>query len=86
MISLNLQLKMIVFSFCYGALYYFVIKFIRPLIYDKMRFWIIYLFGLLNGLLYFVCLKHINNGVLNINLLFLFIFGIFICKCILEKK
>lgn len=85
MISLNLQLKMIVFSFLYGFIFCFLLKLIKLLIYDKKYFIHVILFGILNGLLYFVLLKRINDGILNINLLFLFIFGVLMCKGILEK-
>lgn len=86
MISLDIQIKMIIFSFCYGFFFYFLLNKIKSLIYDKKLFFLIVLFGILNGLLYFVLLKNINDGILNINLLFLFIFGTLICKAILEKK
>lgn len=86
MISLDIQIKMIIFSFCYGFFFYFLLNIIKSLIYDKKLFFLIVLFGILNGLLYFVLLKNINDGILNINLLFLFIFGALICKSVLEKK
>lgn len=86
MIELSIQLKMISFSFCYGIFFYFVFCFIKPLIYNKKFFFVIFLFGILNGVLYFFLLKIINDGILNINLLFLFLFGFLICKALLEKK
>lgn len=86
MIELSIQLKMIVFSFCYGIFFYIVLRFIKPLIYNKKLFFVIFLFGILNGVLYFFLLKNINEGILNINLLFLFLFGFLMCKALLEKK
>ena len=44
------------------------------------------LFGLTNGVLYFFLLKQINDGILNINLVFTFLFGLYICKALLKNK
>lgn len=86
MISLNIQLKMILFSLSYGLFFYYLLYLIKPLIYNKKMFLIIILFGILNGLLFFVVLKKINYGILNENMLVLFVFGCLICKWLLEKK
>lgn len=89
MIPLNVQLKMITFSFSYGFIFFIVLKLLKSLIYNKNIFRkiiISLLFGITNGVLYFFFLKQINDGILNINLLFTFVFGMYICKVLLEKK
>ena len=84
MISLDIQFKMIIFSFCYGATYFLELKCLKKLLYKK--YIISILFGLMNGVLYFFLIKIINDGILNINLLIYFVIGFYVCKVCLEKK
>lgn len=84
MISLDIQFKMIIFSFCYGVIYFLELKCLKKLLYKK--YIISILFGLMNGVLYFFLLKIINYGILNINLLIYFVIGFYVCKVCLEKK
>ncbi len=93
MIPLNIQLKMITFSFCYGFIFFVILNFIKPLIYNKkliIKFISSILFGIFNGILYFFFLKIINDGILNINLVIMFLVGNYIsytvCKVLLKKK
>ena len=79
MIPLNIQIKMSIFSFIYGFIYFIILYFLKKIIFSI-------LFGLTNGVLYFFFLKQINDGILNINLVFTFLFGIYLCKVLLEKK
>lgn len=83
MITLDIQIKMILFSFIYGILMYFVYIFINKLLLKSMFVSII--FGIMNGIGYFIILKKINNGILNINLLFYFLFGFLCVKYFLKK-
>ena len=84
MIPLNIQIKMIIFSFAYGIIFFVVLKYLKKLFYKKYIFSII--FGIMNGVLYFFLLKIINDGILNINLLIYFVIGFYVCKVCLEKK
>lgn len=93
MIPLNIQIKMITFSFCYGFIFFIILNFMKPLIYNKkimIKFISSILFGILNGIIYFFFLKIINDGILNINLVIMFLFGNYIsyiiCKVLLKKK
>lgn len=83
MITLDIQIKMILFSFIYGILMYFVYIFIKKLLLKSIFVSII--FGIMNGIGYFIILKKINNGILNINLLFYFLFGFLCVKYFLKK-
>lgn len=83
MITLDIQIKMILFSFIYGILMYFVYILINKLLLKSMFISII--FGIINGISYFIILKKINNGILNINLLFYFLFGFLCVKYFLKK-
>ena len=83
MISLNIQIIMIIFSFCYGFIYFLILKYLKKF-YRKYIFFI--LFGMMNGVLYFFLLKIINDGILNINLLIYLGIGFYVCKACLEKK
>ena len=89
MIPLNIQIKMSIFSSIYGFIFYIILKLIKILIYNKniyRKVIISILFGLTNGVLYFFLLKQINDGILNINLVFTFLFGLYICKALLKNK
>lgn len=93
MIPLNIQLKMITFSFCYGFIFFLILNFIKPLIYNKkfiIKFISSIFFSVLNGILYFFFLKIINDGILNINLVIMFLFGNYfsyiVCKVLLKKN
>ena len=93
MIPLNIQLKMITFSFCYGFIFFLILNFIKPLIYNKkfiIKFISSIFFSILNVILYFFFLKIINDGILNINLVIMFLFGNYIsyivCKVLLKKN
>lgn len=81
MIELTIQLKMIIFSFIYGIILSFLLKIIENIIYhnnNKIKIICTFTFFLLNTFIYFLCLKNINNALIDHNLLLMLILGIYL--------
>ena len=77
MISLNLQLKSIVFSFIYGCFFSLMVNLnYKYIYYSKGIFKILInlFFVVDNVLLYFIILKYINDGIIH----FYFILSLFL--------
>jgi len=80
MIELNIQIKMIVFSFIYGIFIFFLLNTLKKLIYNKnknLKIISTFTLFLLNSIIYFFLLKKINNAIINSNLLITFFIGIY---------
>lgn len=85
---LTIQVYSLLFSFFYGMFFYFLLEINYKFLYnDKFIFKFIYtlVFILFNTLLYFVCLKRINNGVVHIYFLLVILLGYIIAKFLLKK-
>ena len=90
--DLKIQLLSLGFSFVFGLLFSIFVKMNYKLLFlSKKHIQIIsnFLFLLDMSLLYFFIIKFINNGVLHIYFLFLFLFGwylgTFLLKIIIKK-
>ena len=80
MIELNIQIKMIFFSFIYGIFIFFLLNALKKLIYNKnknLKIISTFTLFLLNSIIYFFLLKKINNAIINSNLLITFFIGIY---------
>ena len=67
--SLKIQIYSLLFSFCYGILFFILLEFNYKLLYEgKLLYRIIisFLFVIFISLLYFVILLKINSGILHI--------------------
>ena len=85
---LTIQIYSLLFSFFYGMFFYILLEINYKFLYkDKFIFKFIYtlVFILFNTLLYFVCLKKINNGVVHIYFLLVILLGYIIAKFLLKK-
>lgn len=85
---LAIQIYSLLFSFFYGMFFYFLLEINYKFLYnDKFILKLIYtlVFILFNTLLYFVCLKKINNGVIHIYFLLIILLGYIIAKFLLKK-
>lgn len=86
--SLEIQLKLILFSFVFGAFLSLIIDVNHKYLYSKnLCFQIIFtlFFIIVNTFMYFICLKRINEGIIHIYSVFCIIFGFFI-EHIIRKK
>ena len=78
MISLEIQIKSLIFSFLYGCIFYLFLSLNNKNIYNskgiiKILTNIFFIFD--NVLLYFIILKKINNGILHYYFIFSIILG-----------
>ena len=78
MISLEIQIKSLIFSFLYGGIFYLFMSLNNKNIYNskgiiKILTNIFFIFD--NVLLYFIILKKINNGILHYYFIFSIILG-----------
>lgn len=83
MINLNIQLKLITFSFVFGMLFkYFVIKLDKYIHHKNQLYGIINSFSLIMffALLYFYNIEHIANGILHPYSLLLIVLGYYTYK------
>ena len=84
--SLKIQIISLIYSFFYGAIFYILVRLNKKFLYNnKYAFIIDALFILDNVLLYFILLRHINNGVFHIYFLCMLILG-YILVYYVDKK
>ena len=86
--SLKVQILSFIFSFVYGLLFSGLVKInYNVLFLAKKKIQIIgnFLFLLDMALCYFLIIRYINDGILHIYFLILFLFGWYVGKFLLDK-
>lgn len=86
--NLEIQLKLILFSFVFGAFLALMIDLNRKFLYSSQIIYKIiftFFFVIVNAFLYFIILQKINNGIIHIYSIFCIIFGFF-TEHIIRKK
>ncbi len=86
--SLLLQIRSILFSFIYGIFFVFTFNLNKKCFLDKNKifsFIISFLFIINHVLIYFLCIRLINNAILNIYFLFSFLLGILFYTLLFKK-
>ena len=87
MIPLSVQIPSLLISFIYGIVIYYVISFFYCFICCKkviLRFTLSFLLILLLGLIYFLILLRVNNGIIHIYF-YLFLLGGYIMVFVLRN-
>ncbi len=82
--ELIIQIKSLLFSFAFGILFSCVVNIFNNKLYNsRLRYQIINacLMSIISCLIYFICIKKINNGIIHIYFIMMIIFGF-----ITEKK
>lgn len=85
---LSIQIYSLLFSFLFGMLFYILLEINYKFLYsDKLLLKVLYtfIFVIFNTLLYFICLKKINNGIIHIYFLLLILLGYLLSKVLLKK-
>ncbi len=86
MIPLSVQIPSLLISFIYGIIIYYIINFLYSFICSKkvvLRFTLSFLLILFLGLIYFLILLRVNNGIIHIYFYLLLLGGyitVFILK------
>lgn len=81
MIELDIQIKMIIFTFVYGIFIFFLLNLLKKIVYNKnkkLKIILTFAIFLLNSIIYFFILKIINNAIIDRNLLIIFFLGVYI--------
>jgi len=81
MIELDIQIKMIIFTFVYGIFIFFLLNLLKKIVYNKnkkLKIILTFAIFLLNSIIYFFILKIINNAIIDCNLLIIFFLGVYI--------
>lgn len=89
MISLRLQIISILFSFVYGIVVAFLINLFYKYLFLKrkiIRILFSFLFIIFLGLLYFICLRNINNFYIHIYFLLAFLLGFAVTFSLFKRK
>ena len=85
---LTIQIYSLLFSFFYGMFFYILLEINYKFLYsDKLLFKIFYtlIFILFNTLLYFICLKKINNGIIHFYFILSILLGYLVLKLIIKR-
>ncbi len=88
MISLDIQLKSILYSFFYGILFNFLLKLNYKFIYYSkgiIKILINIFFVIDNVFLYFIILRYINNGIFHFYFLLSIVLGFIIVNKVTSK-
>lgn len=86
--SLKVQLISLGFSFVFGIIFMLLVKFNHKILFTGKKIMKVicsFLFILDMSFIYFLILRKINQGILHIYFLFLFLFGCYIGYLILQK-
>ena len=81
--DLLVQVKSLVFSFCFGIIFSIIVSFFNSKLYNtRVRYQIInaFLISIITCLIYFICIKKINNGIVHIYFILMIIIGFYIEK------
>jgi len=85
---LSIQIYSLLFSFLYGIIFHILLEINYKFLYnDNLILKIIYttIFIIFNTLLYFICIKKINNGIIHIYFLLSILAGYLVSKLLLKK-
>lgn len=88
MIDLKIQIISIIFSFVFGFVFNILVCLNNNVLFNVKKYVQIigtFLFMFNISLLYFFCIKFINNGILHFYFLFSFLFGWWMCFYLLDK-
>lgn len=88
MIDLKIQIISILFSFVFGVVFYILVFLNRYVLFNVKKYIQIvstFLFMFDMSLLYFICIKFINNGIMHPYFLLSFLFGFWLCFLLLDK-
>ena len=88
MIDLKIQIISILFSFVFGFVFYILVFLNRYVLFNVKKYIQIvstFLFMFDMSLLYFICIKFINNGIMHPYFLLSFLFGFWLCFLLLDK-
>ena len=88
MIDLKIQIISILFSFVFGVVFYILVFLNRYVLFNVKKYIQIvstFLFMFDMSLLYFICIKFINNGFMHPYFLLSFLFGFWLCFLLLDK-
>jgi hypothetical protein len=75
---LEIQIKMLLFSFLYGILFSFLVSLCAKLLYNKkiiIRLLFTFFFVIINTLIYFVGMKKINDAIIHPYAILMLIIG-----------
>lgn len=75
------QIKSLLFSFCFGIIFSIIITLFEKIIYHKkLLFQILntFLISILSCLIYFICIKKINYGIIHIYFVTMVLIGMFL--------
>jgi len=85
--ELIIQIKSLLFSFVFGIIFSITTSILEKIIYHKkIIFEIIntFLISIFFCLLYFICIKNINNGIIHIYFIMMVLFGVVLDKYIFK--
>ncbi len=88
MINLNIQLKLIIFSFIFGFFFSIILKYYNEYIVDKKviyKIFITLIMMLLLDIIYFTGIYIISNAIFHIYSLISIIFGMVVYSVIIKK-
>lgn len=80
--NLEEQFKVILYSFSYGMILFFMYKLFKMIIFKKklLKYISQLIFCTLNVVLFYFLLYKINNGILNFYIFLFLLLGVFFCK------
>lgn len=79
--TLSVQIQSLIFSFIYGVFFAVIFEFSYKYFNSKIKYLniiVITLFVLFNALLYFFCMRIINNGIIHVYFLLTLLLGFLI--------
>lgn len=88
MIDLKIQIISILFSFVFGVIFCILVFLNKYVLFNVKKYIQIvstFLFMFDMSLLYFICIKFINNGIMHPYFLLSFLFGFWLCFLLLDK-
>ena len=78
--ALLIQIKSLFFSFSFGIIFSIIVSFFNNKLYNtRIRYQIInaFLISIISCLIYFICVKKINNGIVHIYFILMIILGFY---------
>lgn len=88
MIDLKIQIISILFSFVFGVIFYILVFLNKCVLFNVKKYIQIvstFLFMFDMSLLYFICIRFINDGIMHPYFLLSFLFGFWLCFLLLDK-
>ena len=85
--TLLIQIRSLFFSFSFGIIFSIIVSFFNNRLYNtRIRYQIInaFLISIISCLIYFICVKKINNGIVHTYFILMIILGFYIEKSFLN--